>query len=115
LFVLRPTTATSGHQKLTFQEPKMKTQSSMIEEAVTTLIALPFSAVIVLAAFVMRSVAWPILRFCGKAALKGLKRALTKAQASKPSVKKAKVQASLPTPDIFKNAPNLAPAKQVRF
>lgn len=93
----------------------MKNQPTTIEEAVTTLIALPFSAVIVIAVFAMRSVVWPILRFCGKAALKGLKRGLAKAQANKPSVKKAKVQASLPTPDIFKHAPNLAPAKQVRF
>lgn len=93
----------------------MKDQPNMIEEAVTTLIALPFSAVIVIAVFMMRSVVWPILRFCGKAARRGLKRALAKAQQSKPSVKKAKMQASLPTPDIFKNAPNLAPAKQMRF
>jgi hypothetical protein len=93
----------------------MKNQPNMIEDAVTTLIAMPFSAIIVTAVFAMRSVVWPILRFCGKAALKGLKRALAKAQATKPSVKKAKVQASLPTPDIFKNAPNLAPARQVRF
>lgn len=93
----------------------MKNESNVIEEALTSLIALPFSAVIVIAVFLMRSVVWPILRYCGKAALKGLKRALTKAQESKPSVKKAKVQASLPTPEIFKNAPNLAPARQVRF
>lgn len=93
----------------------MKNQPNMIEEAVTTLIALPFSAIIVIAVFMMRSVVWPILRFCGKAALRGLKRTLAKAQQSKPSVKKAKVQASLPTPDVFKNAPNLAPARQVRF
>lgn len=93
----------------------MKNQPNMIEDAVTTLIALPFSAVIVSAVFLLRSVVWPILRFCGKVALKGLKLALAKARASKPSVKKAKVKASLPTPDIFKNAPNLAPAKQVRF
>lgn len=93
----------------------MKNQPNMIEEAVTTLIALPFSAFIVVAVFVLRSVVWPILRFCGKAAQKGLKLALVKAQESTPSVKKAKVQASLPTPDIFKNAPNLAPARQVRF
>jgi hypothetical protein len=96
----------------------MKTQTeknSKIEAVITTVLSAGFAAVMIAVIVLLRSVVWPILRFCGRAALNGLKSGGRAALANTPSVKKAKVQASLPTPDVFKGAPNLAPARQVRF
>ena len=90
-------------------------QSNFIEEIVTTLIAAFFSFGIVAVIFSLRKVLWPIVCFCGKAALKGLKHGASAIKARAPAAKQEKVKASLPTPDIFKGAPNLAPARQLRF
>lgn len=90
-------------------------QTSKIEAFITTTIAAFFAMIVVAAVFLLRSVVWPILRFCGRAALNGLKRGSSAALAQVPSVKTAKAQASLPTPEVFKGASNLAPAKQIRF
>lgn len=97
----------------------MKNQSvqkdSKVEAFITTTIAAIFAMIVVAVVFLLRSVMWPILRFCGRAALNGMKRGGSAALAQVPAIKKARVKASLPTPDVFKDAPNLAPAKQVRF
>lgn len=89
----------------------MKKQPSKIEDVITTIIAFALSFVIVAAIWAVRSVAWPILRFCARAMVNGIRRLLTKTKVTKP----AKAAKELPTPDCFKGAPNLAPAKQVRF
>jgi hypothetical protein len=87
----------------------MKKQSSNIEQryasVLSFVLALPLCALI----WVSMKIVWPILRFCAKLALKLIVRALSKSKVVKPP------KATLPTPDIFKGAPNLAPAKQVRF
>lgn len=86
----------------------MKKQPSNLEQCYTSvlsfLLALPICAVI----WVSMKIVWPILRFCAKAALKQLRKALTRTKVVKPV-------AQLPTPEIFKGAPNLAPAKSIRF
>lgn len=69
------------------------------------LIALPLCAGI----WIAMKIVWPILRFCAKLAWKQIVKALSKSKVVKPP------KATLPTPDIFKGAPNLAPAKSVRF
>lgn len=87
----------------------MKKQPSNLEQRYSSvlsfLIALPICAVI----WVAMKVVWPILRFCAKLAWKLIVKALAKSQVVKPP------KPTLPTPEIFKGAPNLAPAKQVRF
>lgn len=87
----------------------MKKQSSNIEQRYASIlsfvIALPICAVI----WILMKIVWPILRFCAKLAWKRITMALSKSKVAKPS------KATLPTPEIFKNAPNLAPAKSVRF
>lgn len=96
----------------------MKTETektSKIEAFITTTIAAVFAAIVVAVAILLRSVVWPILSFCGRAALNGLKKGSSTALAQVPSVRKAKVVASMPTPDVFKGASNLAPAKPIRF
>ena len=90
-------------------------KSSKVEAFITTVIAAFFTMIMVAVAVMLRSVVWPLLRFCGRAALNGMKRGAGAAFAQVPSVKKARARAAMPTPDVFKDAPNLAPAKQVRF
>jgi Flp pilus assembly protein TadB len=89
--------------------------SSKIEAFITTTIAAFFAMIVVAAVFLLRSVALPILRFCVRSALNGMKKGSTAALANVPSIKRAKARASLPTPDVFKGASNLGPAKQMRF
>lgn len=96
----------------------MKTQPAQtgkIEAFLTTAIAAFFAMIVVAVTVLLRSVVWPVLRLCGRAALNGLKRGGSAALAQVPSIKKAKVRTSLPTPEVFKGASNLAPAKQIRF
>lgn len=87
----------------------MKKQPSNIEQGyssvVSFIVALPLCALI----WVAMKVVWPILRFCAKLVWKQSVKALSKSEVVKPS------KAALPTPEIFKGAPNLARAKQVRF
>lgn len=89
----------------------MKKQPSKIEGALTTIIAFLLSFVITAAIWIVRFVVWPILRFCATALWNGVRRLLTKTKV----VKAAPATKQLPTPDCFKGAPNLAPARQVRF
>lgn len=90
-------------------------QTGKIEAFLTTTIAAFFAMIVVAVAVLLRSVVWPILRSCGRAALNGMKMGGSAALAKVPSIKKAKARASLPTPEAFKDASNLAPAKQIRF
>jgi len=87
----------------------MKKQPSNIEQRYSSIvsfcIAWPLCAVI----WVSMKVVWPILRFCAKLAWKQIVKALSKSKVVKPP------KPTLPTPEIFKDAPNLARARQVRF
>jgi hypothetical protein len=87
----------------------MKKPPSNIELAyssvISFIVALPLCALI----WVAMRVVWPILRFCAKLVWKQSVKALSKSEVVKPA------KATLPTPEIFKGAPNLARAKQVRF
>lgn len=79
--------------------------SSVYSSLISIAIAFPICVVI----WVWMKIVWPILRFCAKLAWKKIKKALSKSDVVKP------LKSTLPTPDIFKDAPNLAPAKQIRF
>lgn len=86
----------------------MKKQPGKFENGisfiVSLLIAFPICAVI----WVSMKIVWPVLRFCAKAARSLLRKAMTKSNVVKPT-------SQLPTPAIFKGAPNLARARSVRF
>ena len=87
----------------------MKKQPSKIENGYTSvvsyLVALPLCILI----WISMKIVWPILRFFAKFAWKQFRNVLTPAKVVKPATSK------LPTPEIFKGAPNLARAKSVRF
>lgn len=89
----------------------MKKQQSKIEDVLTTIIAFCLSFIIVAAIWIVKKIVWPVLRFCARASWNGIRHLLAKSKVVKPS----KPAAHLPTPDIFKGAPNLARARQVRF
>lgn len=89
----------------------MKKQPSKLEDFITTAIAFFLSFAITAAIWLVRFVAWPLLRWCVRATWKGMRRLLAKMKV----VKAPKAVNQLPTPAIFKDAPNLAPARQVRF
>lgn len=89
----------------------MKKQPSKIEDVITTVIAFFLSFVITTAIWALRHVVWPVLRLCARAMLNGLRRLLTRTKV----LKAPKAVNELPTPEIFKGAPNLARARQVRF
>jgi len=87
----------------------MKKQTSNFEQRYATILsfvlALPLCALI----WISMRILWPTLRFCAKLAWKVLLRILSKAKLVKPP------KQILPTPDVFKDSPNLARAKQVRY
>lgn len=85
---------------------------SMIVSSLTTVIVFVLSAGIVLLVTIARSVVWPILRLCAKAAMKGVRKLLVKARVVK-SAKKTAV--ALPTPDCFKDSTNVGKAQQFRL
>lgn len=87
----------------------MKKQSSNIEQRYASVLSFVLAIPICVVIWVSMKIVWPILRFCAKLAMKLVLRALSKSKVVKPP------KPALPTPDIFKGAPNLAPAKQVRF
>jgi hypothetical protein len=79
--------------------------SSVYSSLISLTIAFPICAVI----WIAMKIVWPILRFCAKLASKQIMKAMRKSKVAKP------LKAALPTPAIFKDAPNLAPAKSIRF
>lgn len=87
-------------------------QPGLITNIVTTLVAWSLTAAILLVAESVRRILWPLACFIAKSAWKGIRHLVAKkskvAKSSKPS-------ALLPTPEIFKDAPNLGPAKEFRF
>ena len=87
----------------------MKKQQINIEQRYSSILsfilALPICALI----WIAMKIVWPILRFCAKLVWKQIVKAMSKSKVVKPP------KAILPTPDVFKGAPNLAPAKSVRF
>lgn len=87
----------------------MKKEVSTIEQryssVVSFIVALPLCALI----WIALKIVWPILRFCAKLIWKQVIKALSKSQVVKPA------KPTLYTPPVFKDAPNLARAKQVRF
>lgn len=70
-----------------------------------SLIAFPVNAVIYVTLALTMKVMWPVLRSIWTMVT-------GKVSAARPVVSKKN---NLPTPDIFKDAPNLAPAKQLRL
>lgn len=89
----------------------MKKQPSKIENALVLLISSVLAFAITFGILLVKRVVWPLLRFCARASWNGIRRLLSRATASKAP----KLAKQLPTPDCFKDAPNLAPARQVRF
>jgi hypothetical protein len=87
----------------------MKKEASTIEQryssVVSFIVALPLCALI----WIALKIVWPILRFCAKLIWKQVFKALSKSKVVKPA------KPTLYTPPVFKDAPNLARAKQVRF
>lgn len=86
----------------------MKKPPSKLEQRYTSVLSFLLALPICAAIWVSMKIVWPILRFCAKAALKQLRKGMTR-------TKVVKSVAQLPTPEIFKGAPNLAPARQIRF
>lgn len=86
------------------KKPPSKTEQFYIS-FISCLVALPLCAVI----WVSLKIVWPVLRFCAKLAWKKAVQAMSKSPVVKPA------KATLHTPEIFKGAPNLAPAKSIRF
>lgn len=95
---------------------KSNTKSSFYVNSLSFIVALPICAVIYLLMRVifptlrysLTRIIFPTLRFTAKVAFKLLRKGLTRSKVVMQSPQ-------LPTPDIFKDAPNLAPAKSVRF
>lgn len=89
----------------------MKKQPSKIENATTSILAFILSFAICALIWIARKIVWPVLRFCAKAAWKGVRSMLAKSKIVKPS----KPPVQLPIPDIFKGEPNLGPARSFDF
>lgn len=87
----------------------MKKPASTLEQRYASVLSFVIALPICAAIWIVMKIVWPILRFCAKLAWKRIVKALSKSKVVKPSKR------ALPTPDIFKGAPNLAPAKSVRF
>lgn len=67
----------------------------------------------VLGILAVRKIVWPLSKWAGKKAWEAFKAYKNKPRSKK--AKEAKRSAELPTPDIFKDSPNLAPAKEFKF
>lgn len=89
----------------------MKNQPGKIEGFLTTVLAFVFAFGLVALVTVARGVLWPLLKFIAKLAFKGIKKFFIAIRMKK----KTKKVSELPTPDIFKGAQNLAPAKEVQL
>jgi hypothetical protein len=87
----------------------MKKQPSIIEQRYSSLVSFIVASVLCTVIWITMKIVWPILRFCAKLAWKQISKAWSKSKVAKPA------KATLPTPDIFKDAPNLARAQEVRF
>ena len=87
----------------------MKKQPGTIEQryvsVVSFLVALPLCAIV----WIAMKIVWPILRVCAKLVWKHIRIAMLDAKVIKPP------KLTLHTPEVFKGAPNLGPAKHVRF
>lgn len=76
----------------------------------TFLLSVAAAAVLITAGVILQKLLWPAICYLSKKMW-----AFVCKQYNKPKVVKEKAQAELPTPDIFKGATNLAPAKQYRI
>lgn len=90
-------------------------QSGFITGIVTSIVAWAITIGILLVTESFKKIVWPLACFIAKLAWKGLRHLVAKLSKKSAVAKPSKPSAQLPTPDIFKNAPNLAPARQVRF
>lgn len=86
----------------------MKKQPGKIENSITAIVSFLVALPICAAIWISMKIVWPVLRFCAKAALHQLRKTMAKSNVVKPT-------SQLPTPAIFKGAPNLAKARSVRF
>lgn len=81
------------------------------DDFLTFLLAVIMAAAIVTAGWILKKVLWPSICYISKKIW-----AFVCKQYNKPKVVKEKAQAiELPTPEIFKGATNLAPAKEYRI
>lgn len=85
-------------------------QEGIIEKIYVNILGFALAFVFLTLAVIFKDVVWRLLCFFAKLAVSGLRKLLQK-RAPAPSVPAIE----LPTPDIFKGATNLAPAKQLRF
>lgn len=90
----------------------MKQQSGLIEGIATSIIAYTMTFLVLTVTAVMKKIVWPLICFIAKMAWKGIRRMVSRQKVAKPLKRAA---SKLPTPEIFKDAPNLARAKSVRF
>lgn len=86
-------------------------KSSAIEKLIEVAVGFVIASAIVLVVMFTRAIVWPLLKFCVKAVFKMLRRAL----AFMRVVKVVSPARKLPTPEIFKDSSNLAPARQIRL
>lgn len=77
------------------------------------LMALILAIIPMLGILFCRFVLFPLLKWAGKNAWAAVKKQYNKPRTKKQ--KEAKQAETLPTPDIFKGAPNLAPMKPFKF
>jgi hypothetical protein len=89
----------------------MKQQPGFVANTSAIIIAFFLSLAILVTKEIVKKIVWPLLRFVAKVAWKGIRKLVAKSKVEKTS----KPTAQLPTPDVFKGAPNLARARQVRF
>lgn len=89
----------------------MNKNLTWFDHAISSTLAFVVSAVIIVITAIALKLIWPIARFVVTTALT-LVRTQIKMPSRRPAVPKMN---NLPTPDIFKGAPNLAPAKQLKL
>jgi hypothetical protein len=85
----------------------MKNNFSLPSYFVGAIIAL----VSVVFTILVSSVIWPLIKWASKFAFKKMRKAFSK----KPKKEEPKFISELPTPEIFKGASNLGPAKQMNL
>lgn len=84
-------------------------KSSAIEKMIEAAAGFVIASLIVLVVMSFRAIVWPLLKFCIKAVVRMLRRAL----AFMRVVKVVSPARELPTPEVFKGSTNLAPARQI--
>lgn len=90
---------------------QQKNKPHWLEDAITTAIAAIPAAFVFFFMVLIGKVLWPCVKWSAAKVLALLRNKAGKA----PTAQVVSKQKELPTPDIFKGASNLAPAKQLKF